>query len=69
MKEITQIKNRRIQTFITVLLVMTLLFANGTAVSYAASADTTDTDTATMLLVSWAFSAWTAAGATIYRGR
>lgn len=52
MKETTLVKNSRTRILIAVMLIMTLLFANGTAYSYASGTASTDTDTATMLLVS-----------------
>jgi hypothetical protein len=42
----------KMRTAITVLLICSLVFVNGTAVTYAASASASGTDTATMLLVS-----------------
>ncbi len=45
-------KNRIMQTCVTVLLITALIFANGTAFSYASGSGASGTDTATMLLAS-----------------
>lgn len=52
MTKITYMQSGRIRILITALLIVSLLLANGTAVSYASSDSASGTDTATMLLAS-----------------
>ncbi|HVI40896.1 MAG TPA: S-layer homology domain-containing protein [Anaerovoracaceae bacterium] len=52
MTTFTNMKNSRIQICMVIILIAALLFANGTACSYAAGSSSSDSDTATMMLAS-----------------